>query len=1134
MQKAGDSIHLSASDLVGHLGCGHLTELDRAVAMGTLAKPKVWDPLLEILRERGARHEKRFVDDLRKKFATVTAIEGVHIDEPSIALTRESMARGDDVIVQGAFRSGRWVGRADVLRRVPVASSLGDWSYEVIDTKLARETKGGTVLQLCLYADLVADVQGLRPNACHVVVPGAGFEPVTFRVDDYAAYYRRVKRSLEDAVAVPSAEPAIYPDPKEQCDVCRWAKRCDGRRRDDDHLCLVAGITKIQIEELKRQDISTMANLATMPLPLTWKPERGVPQSYRRICEQARIQVAGRKAGKLLHEMLPVEPEVGLSRLPEPSAGDIFFDLEGDPFATEGGREYLFGWSCRDSGGETYACRWAFDAEAEKAAFEAFIDFTMERLKRHPGLHIYHFAPYEPAALKRLMGRYATREEEVDMLLRSERFVDLYAVVKNGIRASVESYSIKRLEPLYGYVRAVPLPDANAALRRLQAGLELDDVASIEAKDRDTVAGYNRDDCDSTWKLRDWLEQCRAELIASGTAIGRPEPKDGAPTETIDARQARIAELVARLTHDVPADASVRTPGQQSRWLLANLLDWHRREGKAGWWEYFRLADLTDEDLLDERDALAGLEFAGAAGGTARAPVHRYRFPVQESEIREGDDLHTGTEKVGKVTAISVADRWIDVKKTGTSATLHPASVFAHTHINTDAQADALVRIGESVAASGLTSGDYRPARDLLMRALPDIGESPIRRDGESPLEAAVRAVLALGSGVLPIQGPPGSGKTHTGAHMICALAKAGRTVGVTANSHKVIRNLLDKVVEISEELKLDVRCMQKVKDTELEPDQPRLRFTKSNDDLRSSIGHGTQVAGATSWFWPREDATQCVDVLFVDEAAQMSLANVIAVSQGARSLVLLGDPQQLDQPIQGSHPEGADVSALHHLLGGGHVISPEQGLFLAETWRLHPAICAFTSELFYEGKLGSHPGLERQAIRSNCPFDGTGLRYVPVPTQGNQSSSPEEAECVAKIVGKILAAGTTWIDRHGEEKKVTLKDILIVAPYNAQVFQIKSLLPDANAGTVDKFQGQEAPIVIYSMTSSSYADAPRGMEFLYSLNRLNVATSRAQCLCILVASPAVFEAQCRTPRQMQLANAFCRYLEMATKIELS
>ena len=262
-----------------------------------------------------------------------------------------------------------------------------------------------------------------------------------------------------------------------------------------------------------------------------------------------------------------------------------------------------------------------------------------------------------------------------------------------------------------------------------------------------------------------------------------------------------------------------------------------------------------------------------------------------------------------------------------------------------------------------------------------------------------------------------------------------------------------------------------------------------------------------------------------------MSLANVLAVSQAAPSLVLLGDPRQLDQPTQGTHPDGTGVSALDYILDGHQTISADRGLFLAETWRLHPAICDFTSEVFYESRLTTIPGLELQEIRSPGRILGSGLRHVPVVHQGNQNSSPEEAEAITQLVAEILGSATTWIDRRGVERAVTLEDILVIAPYNAQVFDLKDKMPGARIGTVDKFQGQEAPIVIYSMNTSTHADAPRGMNFLYSLNRLNVATSRAKCLSILVCSPALFEPECRTPEQMRMANAFCRYLEMTERL---
>jgi hypothetical protein len=950
-------------------------------------------------------------------------------------------------------------------------------------------------------------------------------------MDDYAAFYRHVCRTLEQFVDAQAAD-GNYPDLREHCDVCRWQARCEARRRADDHLCLVANIAGLHTAELQRRAVTTVSGLAAMPIPLTWKPDRGSSHSYERLREQAWIQVAGREAGQVLHELLPVVPGFGLSLLPAPSPGDIFFDLEGDPFAGERGLEYLFGYAFASTNGTlTCTADWAFSRADEKAAFERFVDFVTARLKQFPNLHIYHFAPYEPAALKRLMGRYATREEEIDQLLRGKRFVDLYSVVRNGLRASLESYSIKKLEALYGFTRTVNLAEANLALAKVQAGLELGDLELIGAAERSLVAAYNRDDCISTVALRDWLEAQRAILIAQGTPVERPVAEDGEAGEAVSAWLERVNALIAQMTHDVPADILERTPAQHGRWLLAQILDWHRREEKAVWWEHFRLAALAADDLLDERPGHAGLELVGTFGGTAKAPIHRYSFPPQETELRGDEDLRScGGNKFGTLHAISLDERWVDIKKRQDTAALHHAAVYAHTIVPTKVLAESLLRLGEYVAANGIEGdGLHQAARDLLLRTAPRLGDQPIRHPGEAALDAALRIAPALAGGIFPIQGPPGSGKTHTGARMICALVRAGKTVGITANSHKVIRNLLDGVIEAAVEMGIDVRCIQKVGD--IEPDQPRLRFTKDNPPLLAAIGTTSQVAGATAWFWARPDAAAKVDVLFIDEAAQMSLANVLAVSQAAHTVVLLGDPQQLDQPMQGSHPEGTDVSALHHVLDGHQTIPADRGLFLEETWRLHPTICRFTSELFYEGRLQPRPDLQQQDLIAGRRVNGTGLRYLPVPHEGNQNASREEADRIRDLVSEILAVKAKWIDRKGETHAVGLADILIMAPSNAQVFELQDRLPGAYVGTVDKFQGQQAPIVIYSMTTSSWADAPRGMEFLYSLNRLNVATSRAKCICVLVASPSVFEAQCRTPRQMQLANAFARYLELATPL---
>lgn len=1132
MQKSSDRFTFSATDLVGYLNCQTLTAFEIQVAEGQKSAPKVWNPLLEVLWQRGAEHERQFVEHLSNNSnLNVRTIEGIEVSVDALAQTEQAMADGVDIIVQAALQSGQWVGRADILQKVSGTSKFGDWVYEPIDTKLSRETKAGSVLQLCLYADLLEAMQETAPENLAIVPPWVEFQPEVYRYQDYAAYFRYVKRKFENAFASDADPP--YPAPIPHCDICRWRNNCDQRRRDDDHLSLVANLSKAQIAELNGQGVNTLAALAALPLPLSFQPTRGSAQSLEKAREQARVQLEARTSGNNIYELLPFEEGFGLSLLPEPNSADIFLDFEGDPFVGESGLEYLTGYACQNEAGEwEHSALWAINRAQERVAFETFVDFVMARWEANPSLHIYHYAPYEPSAMKRLMGRYATREEEIDQMLRSGLFVDLYGVVRSAIRAGVESYSIKKIEPFFGYVREKPMADANLALARLQADLELGNADSIAEETKADVLAYNKDDCLATLYLRDWLETLRADAIAGGADIPRPEANEGDISDNLTEWIERINALVDRLTNDLPDDPETWNPEQKARWVLAHTLDFHRRENKTVWWEFFRLSDLSADDLVDERAALSDLSFEAEIGGTARAPIHRYSFAPQETDMRVGDALmREGGDKFGTVHDISVENGFVDIKKRQDSKDINPKAVFAHKVISAQVMADALVRIGDFVAENGIEGeGDYQAARDLLLRVDPREIVPPLIQEGETTLDAAKRIVCAMNFGVLPVQGPPGSGKTYAGSRMICELVRQGKTVGITANSHKVIRNLLDGVIEASHEVGVNLNCIQK--SSEREDAVDRLTFTTDNGELAANLGSSAQVGGATAWYWSRPDAQNSVDVLFVDEAAQMALANVLAISGAAKTVVLLGDPQQLDQPVQGSHPDGTDISALAHLLNGEETIADHQGLFLEETWRLHPSISSFTSDLFYAGKLVARDHNGRQTVQSDGPISGAGLWYLPVNHDSNINASSEEAIAIESLVNGILEGSPTWTDRNNVSHPLTSDDILIITPYNAQVFEIQQRLPNLRVGTVDKFQGQEAPIAIYSTATSTPADAPRGMEFLYNLNRLNVATSRAKCACVLVSAPALMEADCRTPRQIQLANAFCRYQELATLIE--
>jgi uncharacterized protein len=1093
MRADGGGFGLSATDLSNFLGCRHRTGLEMAAAAGTLAKPRYADPQLERLFERGLEHERRYVASLHGGGRRVVDLSGEMNLELAVERTHDAMRGGADVIVQAALSDGRWQGRPDVLVKVAKSSRLGAWSYEVEDTKLARETRAGAILQLGLYSEMLEVAQGKRPEHFRIVTPHGTHE---FRVGDFAAYFRLVRAGLDatsrgdpDAVAA-----ASYPEPCDHCEVCPWAKRCADRRRTDDHLSLVAGITRLQRRELEAHGVGTLTALAEL---------REAPDGLERARLQARLQLESRDRETIALSLLDIVPGEGLCRLPEPTPGDVFLDLEGAPFAGEigsGGREYLFGVV---TDGAAYQAFWGETPEAERAAFEAVIDLIMRARSEHPGAHVYHYAAYDAAALKRLMGRHATREREIDVLLRAGAFVDLYTVVRESLRAGVERYSIKNLEPLYEFTRAVELDDARRQRQAVELAVELDRTADLDPAARAAVEGYNRDDCLSALKLRDWLERLRVGEIGKGNAIPRPELEPGEPSKELDERQKQVETLRARL---------LAGPDDRARYLMAYLLDWHRREDKTVWWEYFRLRDMPEEELLDERAAVAKLAFVEEVGMVKRSPVLRFAFPPQELEIRRGDELKLRDEtNWGEVVAVDRALRTIDVKVGPSKRSLYPSSAFKHKWIPPKTLEAALLEIGE-----GVVDGNADALALELLHAHPPKS----------------RVATELRETVLAIQGPPGSGKTYNGGRMICDLVAQGKRVGVTATGHKVIANLLRAVSHEAEKRRMPIRLAHKDDpDDESGDDAPEVDMVETNDRAAALLeSKAVDALGGTAWLWSRPEFRKSVDVLFIDEAGQMSLANALAVTSAANSLVLLGDPQQLDQPKKGSHPDGVGVSALEHILAGHKTMPVERGEFLPETRRFGSAICRFTSEVFYEAKLQPTRvvDLEAQRLRGG-PIEGAGLFLVEVPHDGNRNASDEEVVAVAELVEGLLAPGSQWVSKERIAAQVTPADILVVAPYNAQVSRLSERLPaGVEVGTVDKFQGREKPIAIYSMATSRPEDAPRGMEFLYSLNRLNVATSRAQCAAVVVASPRLFEPECKSPRQMQLASALCRFREMA------
>jgi predicted RecB family nuclease len=1157
------TIVVSATDLVGFLACDHLTTLELGAASGLWDRPhEREDPEVRLLQERGEAHERAFLDRQRAEGRSVVEIARPEPRDPdgyraAEAATRDAMRAGTDVVYQATLFDGRWLGYADFLIRVGTPSPvLGDWSYEVADTKLARSVKASALLQVCVYSDRLEQLQGVRPRDVHVVT-GDG-RTNTLRLNDYAAYYRAVRGRFEREVfgadhATPRdpATAGTYPDPVDHCRVCAWFPVCMDRRRADDHLSLVAGMSRAATAELAADGVPTLAALGRLDA------SRPVPdlnaRTLERLREQARLQLAGRELGRPvedpLWERIPPrtdEPGRGLALLPEPTRADLFFDIEADPWLEEHGREYLLGVLSVERDGTSYRPLWGHGVEEERAAFEAFIDDVVARLERDPRMHVYHYGGYESGAIKRLMQRHATREDEVDRILRGGVLVDLYAVVRQGIRASVESYSLKQVEHLFGFDRQGRVTRAGFSVVEYEDWLRDGDPTHLEA-----LADYNRDDCLATLGLRDWLEARRWDAVLDGWDLPRPKPVDGAPGDELAAQQAETAERVRRLREGLDLDPAVRAldPEAEARWLLASLLDYHRREAKPQWWHWFELRDRRSaEELVGESDAIGELVFETDLGPAARSILQRFRFPPQDHRFDVGDTpIEHGTGRgAGTIVELDDAGGTLVVKRSAGRADERPSGLIPSSPFPTDVLRDGLARFADDVIERGLAvDGRYRAARDLLLRRPPRIGRlhgdgAPLREPAEPVLDAARRVVVDLDRSVLAVQGPPGTGKTYSGARMVLAALAAGRRpIGVTAQSHRTITNFLEALDAAAGEAGISLSVVQKCDTVDHGDRLGSVRVVASNKAVDEALGAGSvDVLAGTSWLFARQAMDGRLALLVVDEASQAALATVLAMSGAAESILLLGDPNQLAQVTQGLHPDGAEASSLEHVIAGSATIPPERGLFLDTTWRMHPAVNEYVSASFYDERLGTHPATARQhvgAAGGGDGLDGAGIRWDPIVHTGDAQRSWPEAVEVATIVERLV--GRPWTDFDGRERPLTLDDILIIAPYNAHVAHVQRAIEARfgrgrhdRVGTVDRFQGREGAVAIYTMAASSADDAPRGMDFLYDTHRLNVAVSRARAISIVVASPALLRVRARTPEQMRLANALCRLVEVAAE----
>lgn len=1115
MQYQDGKLLYSPSDLVNYTRSPFISWMDRwATESPDIKKLKdVPDAMLAHLASKGYEHEAAFLDVLRAQYRTITVIDVDNTTKDAqVQATLAAMHAGADVIFQARLSHEGFAGYADFLVKVDTPSKLGRYAYEPWDTKLAKSPKAYFIIQLCCYAEMLQAIQGTLPQTLTIVLGTQ--EKAQYRTLDFYAYYQRVKRDfLAHQNDFTHTNP---PDPFAYTDAGDWSGYVEKLREERDHLSKIANITRNQINKLNDLGIATCSELIADTRALL--PKLNV-QVYQRLKQQATVQQQSEKSGTLAYKLLPAAPgdeRLGFRALPPHSNNDLFFDLEGFPFIDDG-LEYLWGVTYFDDKGERqFWERWAHDHEQEKQALIDFVMFAYARWQHDKTMHIYHYGHYEISVLKRLMGRYGVMESRIDDMLRAGVFVDLYQVVRHAILIGAPSYSIKKVERLYRPARQTDVASGDESVVMYANWRATPDGATWQQSEAlNFIRSYNIDDCDSTQELVEWLREAQQQsgiayqpIDLSAVKTTTPEEDTEIPPHTVVEHQLRA---IAADPINIADDRLIAT-------LLADLMDFYQREDKPTWWRFFERQEMSFDELYDDADCLVDC-YRVESEKSGKQTLYEYQYDVnQEFRNKRFKQAFVIGANGQRVTIDSVDSEKGRVRLKARFAL--PENI---TLISYEAFPKHTLEASLWACAKRFTEKrEIRPAlKTFLLRKPPRISDHILtnidKARDQRKLEFIQEAVDAMNGTFLSIQGPPGTGKTYTASHVIYNLLKAGKRIGVSSNSHAAINNLLKAVARLTVDNQTPLPIFKIDKDgtDEMYAIYPIEQVESKSYDPFSLSTKG--LVGFTAW--GAQNVMTELDYLFVDEAGQVSIANLIAMAHVAENIVVMGDQMQLPQPVQGTHPGDSGMSVLDYLLKDMRTIPAEQGIFLNCTYRMHQNVNAFISTMIYEGRLENHPDCDNQKILypDESTLPQTGIAPIALKHTHNKQYSAEEVNKVTELVQQFLTC--KFQQKDGTERAVTAHDILVVAPFNHQVNELKKAISfNARVGTVDMFQGQEAPIVIVSMTASQAIESPRGADFLLNINRLNVAISRAQALAVVVHAESLLDG---TPNKIEDIQRF-------------
>ena len=1091
------------------------------------ANDKLW-------KEMGVEHEKRHYKILKEKYKKSITIKSDLNEKDRFDETVRAIQKGYDLIYHAYLIDDNLRGEADFLIKCDTKSDLGDYSYEVYDTKITRNLKPRHITQITAYSDMLGKIQKVLPEKMYLI--DGSDEYHSFKTIEYIDLFNHSKKEFIKFLSNTSKE-KIYPEKCSYCNLCDWKDECDKTWENDNYINLVAGSNKSQIEKLKKNKIRTVEQLSKTKL--TAIDLKINAESFKKIQLQAQLQEEKRNTGEDKIVILDSDFGKGFYKLPKPDDGDVFFDIEGYP-RMDRPFEYLHGLYYKDNSKLKFKDLWAknYNKESEKNIFIELINFLEKRFVEYPNAHIYHYASYEKRAIRELATSYSSEFPKGnivnDDLLRKEKYVDLFSIVSQSIRTSERDLSLKSIEKFYNFKRKADIVKADDSVIKYDNW-----IATKNEKYKQDIIKYNEEDCISTYLLREFLVKNKPENIDWFIKLEEITKEGEGPKKY----RRKAPNKLSR--EEVEVDLNIRLEKKKNKTNkkfvenLKNFIGFHWKSNKPEFWEVFDRAEKTHLELEDDTECIANCVLIDDKPKVAEDGfIYSYRFNDQNYKQKEEKAAFDAHQIKGLGTIYSIEENFPDknivkilVSKTRkniempsllTLGNTMPPQVHQHDQALNKFLEDYILNDGKN----------YKCIMDMLERKHPDIKNikpsSILINEDKDFISQTIEIVKNLNNSYLTIQGPPGTGKTYSSAKIIIELMKTGKKVGVTSNTHEAIKTLLIAIEQQAIDQNFEFSGMRKSKSS----DKHDWKFIRNVTNGKPLNMESYSLFAGTSWFFVDPRMNKTLDYLFIDEAGQVALGTTIANATSADNLVLIGDQMQLSQPMRAKHEGYARMSSLDFILEDDDTISTDKGVFLNVTRRLNKKICNYISTSFYDSRLTSDPITETRSVNLKLdPIKDEGLFYVPIDHDGCSQRSDEEADLVEKVFNKIVNKEYKSENITG---KISAKDIMVVAPYNAQANNIRERLKkkfkdDVRVGTIDLFQGQEAKVVLISMTTSDVESLPRHKDFFFSRNRLNVAISRAECVAIIIFNENLLLASASSIKEMKLINSFCKLLEFKT-----